>query len=199
MAYVTVAEIKSYLEQLGNDPNEPQDTLLGDIANRATSIVEEFLTFSFSAYPSTATSKVIQAWGTPYLVLPAHQSGSVTTVVPENSTTPVTGYTVEDDGTLYIGSTYTFPTYAPMLGPSWGIGRFIVTAKWGYGPVPESVKEVVLEVAVNIWRRKDQGMWTDIIGADGEPGIRFVGGLTNQQRAILDAVKDRYLAGVQAI
>jgi hypothetical protein len=55
------------------------------------------------------------------------------------------------------------------------------------------VKEVALEIAVNIWRSKDKGLWTDIIGVEsGGGGIRFIGGLTNQQKAILDAVKAQY-------
>jgi hypothetical protein len=48
---------------------------------------------------------------------------------------------------------------------------------------------VCLELAVNIWRGKDRGMWTETIGVDGEGGLRFTGGMTSQQRSILRAAK----------
>lgn len=188
MAYATVAEFQQYLQQ-----TDATDTdVITVVLDRATSIVDEYLTFSFDGYDSVATVRKVQSWGTQSLRLPPHEAGSVTQVVYEGDTTALDEWEYDTDtGMILRTADY------PSIGV-WTVGRYAVTAKWGYGPVPEAVKEVTLELAVNIYRGRDRGMWTDIIGVDGETGVRFVGGVTNQQRAILKAVKARYVPGVQA-
>lgn len=184
-AYVTAADIRAYLQQVP----ATEDTLLGTIATRATAIVEEALGFSFGDYTLATSNVTVYSYGLHILRLPPHQQGSVAAVT-EIYGGPVAGWAEDSDGNLYIGTASFF------YGAAWGTGRYIVSARWGYGPVPESVKEVTLELAINIWRGKDRGMWQDVIGVEGGGALRFTGGLTNQQRAILEAVKARYAPGV---
>lgn len=182
MAYVTVDELKKYLSQWEGFPEE--DLLFGDVIDRAQSIVDEYLGFSFDGYTSGTVMRV-QSWGTQSLRLPPHDPASVFTIKYEGDTTLLTDWQYDaDTGMLLRTATY------PSVG-SWPMGRYEVTGNWGYGTVPESVKEVTLELAVNIWRGRDRGMWTDIVGVEGSGGLRFTGGLTNQQRAILKSVKNR--------
>jgi hypothetical protein len=192
MAYATVAEIKEYLDQLAG--TEDQDDLLEKILDRATSIIDEALGFSFDGY--TTGTRLVSSYGTPYLTLPPHEQGSVTAVTygTTPATVTVTDYAEQLDGSLLLTTTTDYANVYPYRHnyPAWGYSFYTVTADWGYGPVPDSIVEVCLELAVNIWRSRDKGLWTDVIGADGGGSIRFIGGLTNQQRAILNAVKRRF-------
>jgi hypothetical protein len=193
-AYVTHTDIRLYLDKVASGAGV--DTLLDTIGTRATAIVDRALGFSFAAYPGSASDSIAFGGGTPILYLPPHQQGSVTTITPEGGTAiDDTTWTEQADGSIYLDSAYApwLQPYASMrYGPGWGFYRYTVAAKWGYGPVPEDVKEVALEIAVNIWRSKDKGLWTDVIGVEGGGGIRFIGGLTNQQKAIIDAVRAQY-------
>jgi hypothetical protein len=65
--------------------------------------------------------------------------------------------------------------------------RYRVTARWGYGPVPAEIEQVTLELAVNIWRSKDKGGFTEMVGVEGQGGIRAVAHLTRGQQAVLEA------------
>jgi hypothetical protein len=204
MAYVTVDQLKQYLKQWEGFPEE--DELFTDVIARAESIINEYLGFTFAGYDASATERIISAYGTPTLVLPPHQIGSITTITLEDSDTALTGWTEDTvSGNLTFEGWYPFTgwgavAYSPFNSFGyWGPARYAVTAKWGYGTVPASIQEVALELAVNIFRGRDRGLWTDIVGVEGSGGLRFTGGITNQQRAILDAVRERYTAGEVAI
>jgi hypothetical protein len=192
MAYATVEEISQYLDQLQSTPENID--LLERILDRASSIIDEALGFSFAGY--TTGTRLVSSYGTPYLTLPPHEQGSVTAVTygTTPATVTVTDYAEQPDGSLLLTTTADYANAYPYRHnfPNWPYSLYTVTADWGYGVVPASVVEVCLELAVNIWRSRDKGLWTDVIGADGGGGIRFIGGLTNQQRAILNAVKRRF-------
>lgn len=190
MAYITAADIKAYLPQ-----SAALDTgLLTTIADRATAIVDTALGFRYGT--AAASARTVYGTGTPYLLLPTDTVfGSVTSVSgPAGLTVP--SYTV--DGRTLIAldslgnqvSVYPAPFYSdPDYGrPHWARGvPYVVNATFGAGAVPADIVQVTLEVAINIWRSKDKGSFTDVIGPDGVAGTRFVGGLTNQQRAIVSA------------
>jgi hypothetical protein len=118
------------------------------------------------------------------LPLPPHQAGSVTLVEYQSASNPA-AYTTVADQWLAEGA-------ALYRAGGWGRERYRVTAVWGYGPVPAAVEEVTLEVAVNLWRSRDKGGFTETIGVDGQGGIRVVSGLTKQQQAILERVAQRW-------
>lgn len=198
MSYATVAQLRQYLKLPTATSSPPAtngavtetDTVLQAVLDRATALIDEVLMFSFAAYPGSATSKSIIGRFSRYLELPPHEAGSVTAVVDNNYTVASTDYTVltSDDGrrvSLYK-STY------------WSGPRVVVTAKWGYGPAPDSIVEVCLELAVNIWRAKDKAQFSDAIGVD--PVGQAVGGgavaygqmFTKTMRAAVEAVRSAY-------
>jgi hypothetical protein len=198
MAYATVAEFRQYVKLPSATSSPPatnaavteQDALLGEVLDRATSLLDEVLGFSFAAYPGSATAKSVPAMRSQYLTLPPHQSGSITSVVDGQTTIDASDYTVltSDDGrrvSLWLRS-------------FWSGERVTVTAKWGYGPAPDSIVEMCLELAVNIWRAKDRAQFADAIGVD--PVGQAVGGgavaygqmFTKTMRAAVEAVRSAY-------
>ncbi len=176
--YITAADIRAYLPQT-RDTDAP---LMNAIAVRATDRVNAALGFTFSGY--AVGTRVVSTYGGKYLHLPPHQQGSVTAVLWGTYTVPSSYYREQPDGALYYQS--------PWGHPTWGIADYSVTAAYGYGQPPEVIQQVTLEVAVNIWRSKEKGSFTDDVGVEGSGGQRFVGGLTRQQRADIDAIKAQY-------
>lgn len=197
MAIVTVADVHQYLEQLAQLTGEPAnaaDATLTAIIPRAEDMVQKAVGLTFGAYTS-ATVKSVLTDATSLLTLPPHQAGSVTVVNAGGSVISPTTYAEDDDGHLYlITDTSWYGYFSPRRNTiEWGSGRYLITANWGIGPAPDSVKQVCLEVAVNLWRGKDRGMWADTIGVDGSGGLRFTGGLTPAQAQILKNVRRAYI------
>lgn len=187
--YISEVELQEYLDQTQGKP-EVRGPLIRIIA-RACSIIDEYLNFGFADYPTTASDVTVYSYGDPVMRLPAHQLGSITAVKDAaGNTIASTSYSESADGSLQYGGVQAFGwPYANIAVGGWPPGRYVVTAKWGYGPAPDAIKEVALELAVNIWRGKDRGLWTDVIGVEGQGGLRYTGMINNQQRAILDRVK----------
>jgi hypothetical protein len=203
MSYATVAQLRTYLSQVGDGTAET--TLLQAILDRATGIIDTALGFTLAAYPGSATALVVLHGGGPYLKLPPHLAGSITIVVdPSGSTVPTINYVEDTDGDLYRAPTGYWSLsgespYSQYPDPNWPIGRYTITAKWGAGPASAAVEQVCLELAVNIWRGKDRGMFTETVGVDGAGGLIFTGGLTNQQAAILRQVRAQYIGPVSIL
>lgn len=189
MSYVTVDELRTYLKQVG--AGAEVDDNLDAILTRATSIIDGVLGFEFGAYPAAST-KTLYSDGTPYLLLPPCNASSLTTIT-------------SSDGTAWVGyevrpirkRTWLYQLYG------WPALPLTVSAAWGYGPPPASVTEVCLELAVNIWRSKDRGLFSDVIGVEtgaagalGNTGavVGYAGALTNQQKMILSGIKRDYEA-----
>lgn len=182
--YATVDELRAYLRQVGD--SSADTTLLTDCLTRATGRVRERLralladpSFDYAEY-AAAAPKVVQGYRTDYLALPAHQLGSVTAVEYQSGTSPLTWAAIADTWAQESGR-----LYRPA---GWGAERYRITAVWGYGPtIPAAVEEVALEIAVNIWRSRDKGGFSETIGADGGGQQRTVAGLTRaQEQALAD-------------
>ncbi len=137
-------------------------------------------TFDWAAWPSAST-KIVTGVPGEYLYLPSHQAASVSLVEYMSATNPVAYTTItdqwlEEDGRLWRAA-------------GWLPQRYRVTAAWGYGPtVPAQAAEVVLELAVNIWRSRDKGGFSEVVGVEGSSAMRVVAGLTKQQQATLVAL-----------
>lgn len=196
MAIITLAELKEYLTQLEQMPDADErdaaySTLEDSIIPRAEDIVQKELGVTFSAYGSPST-KAIYSDGGRAIYLPPHQAGSVSAVRAGDATaTPIDASAyVYDAGTSALYVVGTGP-YRPSYLPRWSAGLYTVTATWGVGPAPDAVKEVCLELAVNLWRGKDRGMWTEVVGGETAQ-LRFTGGLTKAQRDILRNVRRAY-------
>ena len=99
--------------------------------------------------------------------------------------------------------------YAPESGPDvdahcwlyrkygalWRAGRYAATAQWGYGAAPTAVVAVTCELAVNGWRGRDRGLFSDVVGVDGGGAVGYNRALTNRQRFVLEQVRFQYLGG----
>jgi hypothetical protein len=176
------------------------DSLLQKALDRATDIVRTAMrslladeTFDYAAYGAASTA-IVRGVDTFYLRLPPHQAGSTTLVEYQSGSNPssYTALTSDQweataDGTLYRAA-------------GWGGGlygdypRYRVTAVWGYGtPAPDAIVETVLEVAVNIWRTRDSGGFAEVVGVEGSGGMRQIAGLTKQQAAVLENLRDQLI------
>lgn len=200
MSYADIPEIRNYLEQIRDAPvQDPQtDVTLQEILGRATSMIDTYLGFSYGGY--TSGTKVVYGGGSPNLTLPPHQQGTVTIITPEGGTPVVdTTWTEQEDGSVYLDAShvpYPAPYASLRYGTGWGFYRYTVTALWGYGLPPESVKEVCLELAMNIWKQKDKGFVSDYVGVTGTSGQRFSGGLPRPLRDILEIEKAKWGKGL---
>jgi hypothetical protein len=164
------------------------DSQLQRQLDRATDIVRNAIryliddqSFDYTMW-GIATTKNVYGIASEYLSLPPHLSGSITLVEYQSSVGvfyPVTGW-YESDGRLFL---------------NWNGQRILyrITAVWGYGPIiPAAIEEVVLEIAVNLWRSKDRGGFTEIIGVEGSGYLKSIAGLTKQQTAIIESIVSSY-------
>lgn len=170
------------------------DSLLQNALDRATDIIRNALralladpAFDYAAY-GAASEKIVRGYTGKYLTPPVHQAGSVTLVEYQTGTNPATYTTLsadqwdeEADGRLYRA--------AGWFGSDWQ--RYRITAVWGYGTVPDAIVQLTLELAVNIWRSKDKGGFTEIVGVEGSGGLRQIAGLNKQQVMILEDIRDQ--------
>lgn len=192
--YATTEQLREYLPQITDTAEN--DDILDSCLDRATGIVRDALrallgdpTFDYAAY-GLASTKIVRGYGGAYLDLPAHQAGSVTLVEYQGGINPAT-YTTspaewqEENGMLYRPYGWDVSCV--------GVPRFRVTAIWGYGAVPSSIEELTLELAVNIWRSRDKGGFTEIVGVEGSGGIRSIAGLNKQQMMILENVRNQLI------
>ena len=139
------------------------DGALGRILERAESIVVDALGFTFFddgvAWDDIdPTTKRIRSEPSRYLRLPPYRVGSITAIAVLSGTT-ITTTTV--DAAAYEETEEHFYLYRP---DGWGGVRYAVTAQFGYGPAPASIVELILELAVNIWRQRDQGLFQAQLG-----------------------------------
>lgn len=168
------------------------DDLLQDCLDRATGIVRDALrallgddTFDYAAYGVTST-KILTSAPDYYFTIPPHQAGSVTLVEYQSASNPAAYATIpdqflEESGRLYRAS-------------GWGVARYRVTAIWGYGPTPpDSIEQLTLELAVNIWRSRDKGGFTELVGVEGSGGIRQVAGLNKQQQLVIGSIVNQLI------
>jgi len=58
-------------------------------------------------------------------------------------------------------------------------------------PVPPSLEQVTLELAVNMWRSRDRGGWAVSSGVDGEGALQYTGVLTDKQMRLLGQIRIR--------
>lgn len=199
-AYASVASLREYLDQVRTDAvTAGTDTMLGRILDRATGMINNALAaglglaaFAFATYGAAAT-QVVASYGGVYLTIPAHQAGSATLVEYQTGYNPLAyqslaaGEWNEDaDGRLYRPGGW--GNYTGIIDTP----RYRVTAIWGYGPAPDEIVELTLELAVNIWRSRAKGSFSEYTGAMGGGAMRVVGGLTAEQHAVLDALIQRY-------
>lgn len=173
------------------------DGLLRDCLTRATAMIDERLGFRFAGF-SDPEPRRVEGVGGDTLWLPPHEPGSVTAIThhtPDGSDVQDGWEEIVPDPAwpfsyLQYPDAVLFPR-RDRSGGAWRLGwGYYVTARWGYGDAPESIVQMVLEVAVNIWRLRDKGMFQEM-GAEDGGFVRYLGGLNKTQEAILRSVRDR--------
>lgn len=192
--YGTVDTLRTYLPQVAN--TAANDDLLEDMLTRATQIVDLALQFSFAGYAATASTLRLSLGGGRLLHVPFYQAGTLCAVSLVEGPDTLESYTADEDYEIEGGDDVDAHTWLYKISDTWPIGRYALTAKWGYGSAPESVVGVTLELAVNLWRGRDRGMFSDAIGVEGSGAVAYTRALTNQQKMILDDIRRAYL-GVQ--
>lgn len=190
MAYATLDQLYDYLPQLARDEH---DSLLSDILDRAESIVDDALGFQFAGYGEATTRDVECRVRWRWLEAPAHERGSIVAIAEvsgrgtsSETTTEITEFVEEEDGRLYRDEGWTRGAW------------YRIEARWGYGPPPDDIVEVTLEVAVNIWRGRDASQWSASIGVEGQGSVSYNRALTWAQRSIIEAVRTRYQGVIHA-
>jgi hypothetical protein len=185
VAYPTAADVAAYLDNVNLDDPE-QAAALETVTGRARSIVDEALkpVVFDEAWPAEASEKTVVARYGPYLPLPPHRPGSVSRVAFDNL--DLAGQWVELESGVLLAQ-----DVAGIVG-DWGYGPYRVTAVWGYGPPPDAVGELVVEVAVNIWRHKHEGLFVERPTLAGGARMEYVGGLTESQQALVSKIARNY-------
>ncbi len=197
MAYATRDDVLLLLDQVADsDAAITSGDVFSMLLEQSTSIIDGALGFSFQDNWSPSTSvKRVRAYGGEYLILPPHKRGSITLVKHGTTTIDAASYAETDSGNLQvISNAVAYPlVWDNVFGwYGWGAGVYDVTAIWGYGPPPESIKRLCLELTINAWRTKDNGMFQEILGAADGAALRYVGGLNSTQRMIVENVKRAY-------
>lgn len=172
------------------------DTLLQDCLDRATDMVRNALrslladpTFDYTAY-GAASTKIVRGYSGYNLALPAHQASSVTLVEYQSGTNPSSYTALTTNEWEQIGDGR---LYRPVGWYGGDDPRYRITAVWGYGPTPPlAIEQLTLELAVNIWRSRDKGGFSEVVGTEGGT-IRQVAGLNKQQAMALENVRDQLI------
>ena len=171
MPYATTAQVKAYLPDLGTD----HDTVLGDIAERASRIIDRFTGRRFD---TVVEARLFEGTGTNRIFVSDLVSVSL--------------IRVKQDGTIGITWT-TVPASNYFLGPprrsEWpaqlvdvgitstvsgfplGYRTVEITGTWGWAAVPKDIEEATIELAVQMWRSRGSG--ADQYGIDSiqQPGV----------------------------
>ena len=197
MAIVTTTRLREYLDQV--KAGTAIDGALGRIlerADRSWSTRWGLRSSTTGQMGRISIRRRSGIWSEPsrYLRLPPYRVGSITAIAVLSGTT-ITTTTVDGRPTRRRRSIY-------CIGRTAGAGvRYAVTAQFGYGPAPASIVELILELAVNIWRQRDQGLFQAGQGSTGEQHgrggfLKYVGGLNGDQRRIVANVRRRYVEAV---
>ena len=167
------------------------DALLQDILDRACAMVESaLLPVEYAAY-GAASAEVVRSepYRTTYMRLPAHQHGSVTAVVEVAKLTSTTGTTIDPDDYVQKAG-YLIAADAETRWRAHAAYR--ITAVWGYGPAPADVQQVALELAVNAWRQRDRGLYSEVQGVEGGGAVSYVGGINATQRMVIHRARAQW-------
>ena len=185
----TLADLTAYLNQL-QDATPPDLAVLQSILDRAESQVLTVLR-SLTADPSldfnddgvASTVEVVSSFASTALYLPRHQHGSVTAIETTTGATIVADWS-QWNGVLYRPGFWQAHSSYPTM--------YRITAIWGYGAMPDTIAQIVLSLAVNIWRSKESGGFVDTVGVEGSGGIRAVAGLNKSDQVVLQAWADQH-------
>ncbi len=187
----TLDDLTAYLNQL-QDATPPDLAVLQSILDRAESQVLTVLrslvadpSLDFNDDGDVSSVEVTGTRTSLFLTLPQYQYGSITKI--EQLTTQgyveISGWTETQQG-LYWQHGWNASSVLPTM--------YRITAIWGYGAMPDVIAQIVLSLAVNIWRSKESGGFVDTVGVEGSGGIRAVAGLNKSDQVVLQAWADQH-------
>jgi hypothetical protein len=167
------------------------DALLQDILDRACAMVESaLLPVAYATYGAASVETVrTEPYRTTYFRLPAHQHGSVSLVVEVKRLTDTTGTTIDTDD--YVQK-YGYLIAADVEHRWRASTAYRVTAVWGYGSAPADVQQVALELAVNAWRQRDRGLYSEVQGVEGGGSVSYLGGINATQRMVINRARAQW-------
>jgi hypothetical protein len=127
----------------------------------------------------TATTKYVNGYGE-LLPLEPYLAGSVTGVVDSDSVTinPATYTEAMPWALRKVGDPWA------STADSWD-GRYAVTAKWGIS-LTDSLKQVAIELVVNIHKSAKNGQFTDMLGVNDGGKVALFGRVDSLQKAIIE-------------
>lgn len=153
-AYATATELK----ELAHLPAATaDDAKFGTLLERASrmfdrmvGVADQFFDMTVVGEDTEPTEQIFYPNGTRFIKLPPYIAGELTDVeMPDGYTVP--DY-IERDGYLVI------TTSTGVLDPYawWQEGVPVtVTAIWGYAATPPEIKQVIIEIAIKLWRGTD--------------------------------------------
>lgn len=179
--YGTLARLRA--EHLSQVPaGDSYDALLTQALTTATALIERALGFAFAGYASTASARAF--WheaADHWLYLPYHESGSLTTLALDGAEIDSDSYAAEaDDHTALFND------------DGWAAGRYTATAKWGYGPAPEDIIKITMQLAVDQWNGRNVRSSSESAGLDGPGQASLQRAFTWQQWQTLQLVRRAY-------
>ncbi len=156
-SYASTAQVKAYLPDLGTD----HDAVLGDIAERASRIIDRFTGRRFDTvvearlFEGTGTNRIFVSDLVSVSLVRVKQDGTVGTTW---TTVPSTNYFLgpprrgEWPAQLVdVGITSTVSGF-PL-----GYRTVEITGTWGWAAVPKDIEEATIELAVQMWRSRGSG------------------------------------------
>lgn len=195
-SYATVAQMRGNLDQL--KAGAVETALLQDKLDSAQDLIDLELGFAFAGYLTAAAAQSFSTRAGRLLHLPYYQAGTLTAVA----------LVYEDDGrpaapaysSLTLPAAWPFTDYEAesddhtyLWRPSgWPGGRYTATAKWGYGTASDSIVELCLEVARDLWFAREASMSSEVAGVQGAGAVPIQYAWTHRQYKVLQKIKLLY-------
>ncbi len=174
--YIDTEDIVAYGFQSDLDSNSDLFDLLIPRASQLFDILCGVEPGHFLVKGTSATDRIVYGSGGVMLALPPHIGEVVSVTAPSPFLVPKY---VEQEGYLKVTDwldraqevTVPYPETGSAFGflhsvLVWQRGvPFTVTATWGYAEVPETVKQATVELAITMWRSRDEA-WTKAVNLD---------------------------------
>lgn len=175
-SYATTAEFREYGYQATTAALS--DAILSKILERASRVFDIACEVEENHFVAAggSTARVFYGEGTDYLEIDDY-TGNLTVTMPSGYTVPdyvvKDGFllrTYSDNGSL---SSSLRGWAGEFVSPGWPAGVPVtITATWGYSAIPADVVEATLEIAIAIWRGKDESYAKAIALPDGSLSLR---------------------------
>lgn len=148
MAFATVAEFELDLRQ----DLTGQADLAQRLLDKVTALVQGRARQTIAAVAADTVTLVGR--GDPYILLPQVPVTDVTAVTVDGTALTSNSWRWYRDGRLYVST-----ASSANVAPGWTADVQVqVTYDHGYDPVPDELRELVLDIAGRLWRQPDTGL-----------------------------------------